>query len=71
MNKPNFHHFLSILFALPIFIISILLAIDSPELLNPWSKEPFGGMWILVLPALIASFCIIVNSAIAMKSTRG
>lgn len=70
MNKPNFHHLLSILFALPIIGISIWVAKDSPELLNPWNKEQFGGMWILVLPALIASFCIIVNSALAMKSSK-
>jgi len=63
------HHVVSLLLSLPIMAISIYAAWDNPRLLNPFNHDMyFAGFWLLVLPALVASSGIAINSALGLRS---
>jgi len=70
MNAQAFHHVVALAFATPLFLITSFVAAKSPAWLNPWNGEPFGRIWILVLPALISSIGIAVNAGIGLLRSR-
>jgi hypothetical protein len=70
MKTKKVHRIVTIILALPVLVIAAWAAVNTPNLLNPWNKDMFGGMWIYVLPSLLSSLGIIINEGLAILSSR-
>ncbi len=60
------HEIVNLVLAIPILVISVWIGSETPDLLNPFNHGYMPDLWILVLPALLASAGIVVNNLLAI-----
>jgi hypothetical protein len=70
MKRQRLHHILTMVLVLPMFSIAAWVAINEPELLNPWNKEILSEFWVYVLPTFLGSLGILTNSVLGFLGAR-
>jgi hypothetical protein len=71
MRRQRIHHIVTILAILPLLFAVVACLSEEPQLFNPWNSLGmfFGGMWVLCLPALLASTVCLGNAVVGLVGT--
>ena len=70
MKRESIQHIIGIVGCLPLLYVVVGFLIEDPQHFNPWAKDHWINLWVVLLPLLIGTVVCLVNSITGLVLSR-